>query len=292
MAGRVEGDGPAERADQSEQFGLIDRKPQGGRQVRGAIVGALIGTGLVLLLVAGLWGWTAWSSRSSPQVDGQLPFLIGAESASASLALDESPNEDEPAATPAATAEPVPVIEVAEPVGSTDPTEPVVPATIIVHVSGAVTVPGVVELPNPARVYEAVEAVGGVTDDADLERVNLAAPLHDGERIHIPRVGEDDVPELVAPERPDAVTGIGDANSAATSDMSPEPAAPLRVELNRASISELEQLPGVGPATAQAITDLREQRGPYATVDELLLVAGVGPAKLSALRPFAYVEAG
>lgn len=256
------------------------------------MVGALIGTGLVLLLVAGVSGWTAWSSRSSPQVDDQLPFLIGAESASASSTSDDSPNEDEPATTPAATAEEVLVIGPPEPFGSTDPIEPVVPATIIVHMSGAVTMPGVVELPNPARVYEAVDAAGGVSDDADLERVNLAAPLHDGERIHIPRVGEDDLPALVAPERPAVLTGVGDANSPATSGMGPETAAPLRVDLNRATITELEQLPGVGPATAQAITELREQRGPYATIDELLLVAGVGPAKLSALRPFAYVEAG
>ncbi len=144
------------------------------------------------------------------------------------------------------------------------------PATIVVHVDGAVRRPGVHELAAGSRVVDAVEAAGGLTADADTRRVNLAALLADGVRVWIPRMGED------GPAAPLAVTGTPPGTSGGVPD------AP--VDVNRADAAQLETLPGVGPAIAAAIVETREARGGFASVDELLEVPGIGPARLARLR--------
>ncbi|MEY2580972.1 MAG: competence protein ComEA [Ilumatobacteraceae bacterium] len=139
-------------------------------------------------------------------------------------------------------------------------------AAVVVYVTGAVTVPGVYTLALPARVTDAVAAAGGAGAQADLNVVNLAAALHDGERVYVPKVGE------VVP----AVIG-GQAGSETI-----VPAGPINV--NSATADQLDVLPGVGPATAAAIVAHREQHGPFQSVDELGDVRGIGPSKLDALR--------
>ena len=141
------------------------------------------------------------------------------------------------------------------------------PATtgpLVVHVAGAVARPGVYELAPGSRVQAAVDAAGGAAPGADPGALNLAAPVADGERVYVPLVGET-VP--VAAESP-AVTA----------------AATGPIDLNRASAAELDELPGIGPATAAAIVEHREQHGPFASVEDLEAVRGIGPAKLDALR--------
>jgi competence protein ComEA len=138
------------------------------------------------------------------------------------------------------------------------------PVTVIVHVSGAVVEPGVYELPAGARVRDAIVVAGGATVDADDHALNLAAVIVDASRIHVPVVGED-VPI------PIDVAGV---------PVGPE--APL--DVNRATAEQLDELPGVGPATADAIVTERERHGPFFDVDDLLRVPGIGPAKLEALR--------
>jgi competence protein ComEA len=140
------------------------------------------------------------------------------------------------------------------------------PVRIVVHVAGAVAHPGVYELPAGARVGEAIETAGGVSRRADPGALNLAAPLGDGERVYVPKVGE---------TVPVVATGENQAGSAA-------PAGPI--DVNRASAEQLDTLPGIGPATAAAIVDHRESNGPFATVDDLEAVRGIGPAKLDAIR--------
>lgn len=152
------------------------------------------------------------------------------------------------------------------------------PVRIAVHVVGAVQVPGVYELPVGARGDDALRAAGGAARDADLRRVNLAAPLHDGEQLVIPRVGER-VPVTVAT----APAGSGGS----TSDRG-SPATQL-IDINRATANELERLPGVGPSTAKAIVDHRSRNGPFGSVDDLLKVRGIGPAKLGEIRPWVKV---
>jgi competence protein ComEA len=143
------------------------------------------------------------------------------------------------------------------------------PVVVIVHVAGAVVAPGVYRLESGARAIDAVERAGGVVLDADLDSVNLAAPLADGQRLYIPRVGE--VPVVVA--LPEA----GGSAGTPTGIVGP-------VNINRATSDELETLPGVGPTTAAAIITHRTQRGPVVTVDDLGDVSGIGTAKLAALR--------
>jgi competence protein ComEA len=140
--------------------------------------------------------------------------------------------------------------------------------TVIVHVAGAVAEPGVQRLPAGARVVDALEAAGGPLPEADLARVNLAAVLVDGQQVYVVRPGE--IP-------PTPVPGAGAGGPAGGT-----PAAP--VDVNRAPAALLEELPGVGPTTAAAIIAHREQHGPFASVDDLLEVRGIGEAKLEQLR--------
>lgn len=138
---------------------------------------------------------------------------------------------------------------------------------LVVHVAGAVAAPGVHELPAGARVADAIEVAGGLTEDADGARINLAAPVVDGARVYVPAVGEE--PPPVALGGP--VDGPGGV-----------PAGP--VSLNTADAAALDALPGVGPATAAAILEHRAKVGAFTSVDQLLDVPGIGEAKLEALR--------
>ncbi|MGK2948507.1 MAG: helix-hairpin-helix domain-containing protein [Acidimicrobiales bacterium] len=169
---------------------------------------------------------------------------------------------------------PDPPVEVALPFASTTEaasaasttTEP--PTSLLVHVAGAVAVPGVHEVPSEARVVDAIDAAGGLVAGADGSRINLAAPLSDGERIYVPVVGE--VPPPVA---------VGSEGGS-----SPEGQGSGPVDLNSADAAALESLNGVGPATAAAILEHRARIGRFTSVDQLLDVRGIGEAKLEALR--------
>jgi competence protein ComEA len=147
---------------------------------------------------------------------------------------------------------------------------------LIVHVAGAVIRPGLVEVAPGARVADALAAAGGAAAVADLDRVNLAAPLGDGMRIYVPAVGQSDIPAAVAGSGPPGGTGASGST---------DPSAPAEpVDLNNATEAQLETLPGVGPATAAAILAYRNAHGPFADVDALDDVKGIGPAKLEQLR--------
>lgn len=147
-----------------------------------------------------------------------------------------------------------------------------VPTSVVVHVAGAVRRPGVYELPGAARVATAIDAAGGSAANAELDALNLASPLADGQRVYVPERGEVD-PAAVADQVGTAIDGSAGAA-----------VLPGPVDLNTATAAELEALPGVGPATAAAIVDDRERNGPFPSVDELERVPGIGPAKLAALR--------
>ncbi len=135
-----------------------------------------------------------------------------------------------------------------------------VAAQLVVDVAGAVRRPGLYHLAVGTRIADAVAAAGGATAKADITLVNLAAPLADGEQVLVPARGA----------------------AAAAASGTPSPTAPL--DLNTASMEQLDALPGVGPATAQKIIDYRQTHGPFRSVDELEAVPGIGPAKLAQLK--------
>ena len=129
---------------------------------------------------------------------------------------------------------------------------------VIVHLSGRVRVPGVYRLRPGDRIVDLIDAAGGSTVDADLDRLNLAAVVFDGDRVHVPARGE----ELGPPT-------VSDPTGADTN-------AP--VDLNRADAAELERLHGIGPALAAAIIEDRDRNGPFASIADLERVSGIGPA--------------
>lgn len=143
---------------------------------------------------------------------------------------------------------------------------------VIIHVAGAVVAPGVVQLPAGSRVHQAVAAAGGGAASADLNRLNLAALLTDGQKLYVPREGEE-VPADASGAAGEAA-GVGGTGPAGG-----------KVNLNTAGVEELDALPKVGPVLAQRIVDWRKEHGPFKTVEELDAVDGVGPKMLETLLP-------
>lgn len=156
-------------------------------------------------------------------------------------------------------------------------------ALVLVHVVGAVRHPGVYELPAGSRAIDAVDAAGGLLADAAPEAVNLARPVADGEQIAVP--DKDDVAGAGAP------AGAMPAEvGAATPPGGQAPPAGAAVDLNTADAALLDTLPGVGPSTASKIVADREANGPYASVEDLSRVSGIGPKKLEQLKGVACVR--
>jgi competence protein ComEA len=173
------------------------------------------------------------------------------------------------------------------------PLQTLAPSRIAVHVVGAVRQPGVYHLAAGARADDALRAAGGASDNADLRRVNLAASVLDGDQLYIPRIGER-LPNTSTSTNesngnPGAPTRASNNSNNSNSASATSSTLLLIVDLNRATATDLDRLPGVGPATAKAIIDHRTRNGPFASVDDLLKVKGIGPAKLAEIRPWVKV---
>ncbi len=158
-----------------------------------------------------------------------------------------------------------------EPERAAAPLEPVraspaARALLVVHVVGEVRRPGLYRLRDGARIADAVRRAGGALRGADLAALNLAAPLVDGIQVRVPAV----------------VTEAGDATSSGAGGGPVDPSGPI--SLSSATVEELDELPGVGPITAQKIVDYRAEHGPFASVDDLDAVPGIGPTRVEQLR--------
>jgi competence protein ComEA len=147
--------------------------------------------------------------------------------------------------------EPLPVAESSE-----SPSAEVLENTVMVHVVGAVALPGVVTVPETSRVQDALALAGGALEDADLRSVNLARTVFDGEQIVVPRMG-------------DPLDSFGGGSGL--------------LSLSQADQASLETLPRIGPATAERIIAWREANGPFRSVEDLLAISGIGPATLEGL---------
>ena len=138
---------------------------------------------------------------------------------------------------------------------------------LVVHVVGEVQRPGLYRLRDGARIADAVRRAGGARHGADLAALNLAAPLVDGVQVL--------VPSRAATEPGAMSSGAGAAGGVA---------GVAAVSLSSATVEELDELPGVGPITAQKIVDYRAEHGPFASVDDLDAVPGIGPTRIEQLR--------
>lgn len=132
---------------------------------------------------------------------------------------------------------------------------------IVVYVSGAVAKPGVVSLAGNARAIDAVQAAGGLAADADAEKINLAQPLRDGMQVNVPHSG----------------TGVAPPGAAGRGTGG-------RININTASVAELDSLPGIGPALAQRIIEYRTSHGPFTAPEDLKNVSGIGESKFERLK--------
>jgi competence protein ComEA len=137
------------------------------------------------------------------------------------------------------------------------------PYLLRVYVTGAVQHPDVYTLPENSIVKDAVEAAGGPTEEADLERINLALPVTDGQQVHVPRQGDDTTP-VEPPSRLPAAVG--------------------KVNINTADSTTLESLPGIGPSLAQRIIDYREAHGPFERIEDIMDVSGIGEATFEGIQ--------
>ena len=148
---------------------------------------------------------------------------------------------------------------------------------IIIHVSGSIKEEKIVSLPEGSRVNDAIEAVGGVTKEADLTNVNLAYILEDGEKIYIPKKGEE------IPNNNSEKTVF--SNSTASSFNKTE-----KININKATQAELETIPGIGPSTALKIVDYRNENGKFKSTQDIKNVPGIGDSKYENMKEYITVK--
>ncbi|MFN2292738.1 MAG: helix-hairpin-helix domain-containing protein [Anaerolineae bacterium] len=159
------------------------------------------------------------------------------------------------------------VLPTATPLPSPQPTS--TPQPLRVYVSGAVRQPDVYALVPNSIVKDALLAAGGAAEDADLDSVNLALPLADGQHIYVPRMGEESPPPPVSAGRP---------------------ASPAKVNINLADVTSLESLPGIGPSLAQRIVEYRQTNGRFALIEDIMEVSGIGPATFDKIQELITTE--
>ena len=156
------------------------------------------------------------------------------------------------------------------------------PAPIRIYITGAVSNSDVYLLPFGSIIKDAVEAAGGFTPAADPERINQALELRDQQQIHIPRRGEEDPLPPIQGGRSDSEEVRGNEGSSASG---------AQVNLNTATLEQLDALPGIGPAIGQRVIDYRETVGGFTSVEEITQVSGIGDSTFAKIKDLITVEA-
>ena len=149
------------------------------------------------------------------------------------------------------------------------------PEEIIIHISGAVTNPGIIRMVAGERIADAIEKAGGCTQEADLKNVNLAYVVQDGTKIYIPSIGEENE-KIIETNAGSGVLADGKEN--------------VKVNLNTASLIELQEIPGVGETTAQKIIDYREKNGKFKNIEDLKNVSGIGDSKFENMEEYICIK--
>ena len=151
---------------------------------------------------------------------------------------------------------------------------------ILVHISGQVKSEMVVTLPEGSRIKDAVDAAGGLKKEADLTNINLAYILEDGEKIYIPKKGE---------EIEDSITSSKsvETSSSITSSVASKSS---KININKATQSELESIPGIGPSTALKIINYREENGKFSSIEDIKNVSGIGEVKYSKMKDYITIK--
>lgn len=149
---------------------------------------------------------------------------------------------------------------------------------IVIHIAGQVANPGIVELKDGARIVEAIEAAGGVTSDANLEKINLAYVLEDGMKVYIPSIADEDENNYVTT----GSSGVSSNSSNATQT--------LKININTASVDDFSKIPGIGSSIASRIVEYRKENGKFSTVEDIKNVSGIGDAKFNNIKNYIYVK--
>jgi competence protein ComEA len=245
-----------------------DPRPEQGAR-RWALKGTTAVVALVAVLLLGV-GVAALALRG----DGVEPLTQLADGGEPVGGPADGPAGSAAQSAPPAPSGPLPTAPAPGSAGAAD-------GGLLVHVVGEVAEPGLVTVPDGARVADALEAAGGTTRKADLTAVNLARAVVDGEQLYVPKPGEQ-VPGGPAPGAGGPASGTGRPGASGGSTTA-------TVDINTADAAALETLPGIGPSIAQAIVEWRDTNGQFASVDELEDVPGIGPATLAEIRDSARV---
>jgi competence protein ComEA len=178
-------------------------------------------------------------------------------------------------------------IVIQPPAPTAQPNPTATPGPLRVFINGAVVSPAVYELAQDGIVQHAIEQAGGFTEEADTAVVNLALPLQDGMQIYVPTVDE------TAEQTQTVISSPAVRTEGVVLDLVDETAAAAEgeiVNINTADVTQLDALPGIGPSTAEKIMEYRDTNGPFATIDEIMSVSGIGPAKFEQIQSFITVD--
>jgi len=215
------------------------------------------------LLVLSVGGWTLHASSSASGGDGESAFIVSSATTLSAVGRSSPAVGSAEAATGGSESGPA--------------TSTTTRSTVFVQVAGAVRRPGVYEVDAGSRVFQVLLEAGGVSPEGDEQALPLAATVADGMRVFVPRKAEGT-----------AGGGDGGGDTASSADIivsAPAPgAASSPVSLSTGTAAELDELPGIGPATAARIVAFRESNGPFTSVEELDDVPGIGPATVERLR--------
>lgn len=265
--GWVPGRPPVATEEPEEPVGRGEQLPRSIRSLRVAPAGRAVGGLALLVALAVATAAVAWW-LARPQ-EQQLPPRVRTVGMPLQAGTGDQPERSRLTGT-------------SRPNDTSQPLAPVGSGRLFVHVVGAVRDPGVVELPPGSRVTDAVAAAGGVTRVAAPASVNMARPVLDGEQVVVLRRGDPAASPMNPAGVPAGASGAGAGGGA--------PAGPGEpVDLNSASLDQLDALPGIGPVLAQRILDWRTTNGRFSSVDELGEVSGIGEATLADLRPLVRV---